>query len=289
VLVIGETGSGKELVARAIHQSSPRAGKPLIVLDCGSVIPELLRSELFGHEKGAFTGADRSTRGILEEADGGTVFLDEVGELPLAVQPNLLRALENREIVRVGSRQPHRVDFRIVAASNKDLAMMCQRGRFREDLYFRLAGVTITPPPLRDRLEDIPLLSEHFLASFSRRNNLAATTMSARTVRRLSAYPWPGNVRELRRVIELLAANTLGRGIETGDVEQVLGSIRARSVPAMSGSGTMEDAEKFAIERALSACKGNKPEAARMLKISRSTLYVKLQKYRIRARSDSDS
>jgi DNA-binding NtrC family response regulator len=289
VLLVGETGTGKELVARAIHQSSPRAAKPLMVLDCGSVIPDLLRSELFGHEKGAFTGADRTAKGILEEADGGTVFLDEIGELPLSLQPNLLRALENREITRVGGRQLQRVDFRIVAATNKDLGSMCQQGRFREDLYFRLAGVAITPPPLRERLEDIPVLVGRFLANFSRRNNLAALTLSDRAHRALGTYEWPGNVRELRQVSELLAANARGRVIEREDVEEVLQSVRLRRQAGPEPAGTLDDAERAAIERALKASGGNKQEAARSLKMSRSTLYVKILKYRIGEPPDAAS
>jgi DNA-binding NtrC family response regulator len=278
VLLIGETGTGKELVARAIHQASPRATRPLVVLDCGSVVPELLRSELFGHEKGAFTGADRTSKGILEEASGGTVFLDEIGELPLVVQPNLLRALENREITRVGSRQSHRVDFRIVAATNKDLATMCQEGRFREDLYFRLSGATITPPPLRDRLEDVQMLAQHLLSEFTRRNNLGSITTSARAFRALSAHQWPGNVRELRQVVELLAANSADGTI---DKEDVLRVIKGRKKDGPPKVGSMEDSERVAIARALEECGGNKQAAARLLKISRTTLYTKLVKHRI--------
>jgi transcriptional regulator with GAF, ATPase, and Fis domain len=199
VLVTGETGTGKELVAEAIHERSPRAAGPFVVLDCGAIPPNLVESELFGHERGAFTGALGAHAGAFERAHGGTVFLDELGELPLELQPKLLRVLERREIRRLGGSKPIEVDLRVVAATNRDLAVEVNRGRFREDLYYRLAVVQVVVPPLRERREDIPLLVEHFLAALPGGER---TRLAPETIDLLRRHDWPGNVRELRNVLE---------------------------------------------------------------------------------------
>ncbi len=221
VLVEGESGTGKELIARAVHEGSPRAGGPLVVFDCASVPSNLLESELFGHEKGAFTGATEKRAGRMEEADGGTIFLDEIGELPLDMQPKLLRALEAREVRRVGGTKTFPVNVRIVAATNRDLAREVNRGAFREDLYYRLAVIRVTVPPLRDRRDDVPLLVEHFvrraLASDAARADRILSGMKDDNKKRLMAHPWPGNVRELRNVIERSLA--LSAGDPAGEID----------------------------------------------------------------------
>jgi len=284
VLVTGETGSGKELVARAIHESSPRKAAPLIVLDCGSLVPDLLRSELFGHEKGAFTGAEKATAGVLEEAAGGTVFLDEIGEMDLSIQPHLLRALENREITRLGSRKPLKVDFRIVAATNRDLGAMARAGKFRPDLYYRLAGMTLCIPPLRDRREDVAPIARELLARFCERNRLPALTLEAGALEQLAAHAWPGNVRELKHVIERLATQAAGETIERAAVASALAAggpaSEVTAAPA-GGAMSLDAAEATAIRKALAATGGRKSAAAKVLGISRSALYEKLARYGI--------
>ncbi len=210
VLVLGETGVGKELIARTIHNESPRASGPFVVVNCAALPPNLIESELFGHEKGAFTGADRQRRGRFELAHGGTIFLDEVGELPLETQPKLLRVLQEGEIERVGGSHPIAVDVRVIAATNRDLHQDMEAGRFREDLFYRVAVYPITVPPLRDRRDDIPLLVQHFAQHFSQRRGLRIDEIPAELMRRLQAYDWPGNVRELQNVIERAVLTSTG-------------------------------------------------------------------------------
>ncbi len=285
VLVTGETGCGKELVARALHQAGSRAKKPFLVLDCGSIVPDLLRSELFGHEKGAFTGATSMKKGILEEAASGTVVLDEIGELPMSVQPQLLRALEAREITRIGSQAAVPVDFRIVAATNRDLQQFCEEGRFRRDLYFRLACVTVRLPPLRDRREDIPLLADHFVRQCARRHAIEAGELTQDALDQLSTHDWPGNVRELRNVMEAATVLSVGQPITGQHVRQAgsMGAPSASGVFQKPGGAptpsTLEDAERAVIEKALNAAGWNRRQAARALGISHTTLFDRIRRY----------
>jgi two-component system, NtrC family, response regulator GlrR len=215
VLVMGESGTGKELAARALHGASPRSGGPFVVVDCGAMPAGLMESEIFGHERGAYTGADRSRAGAFERADGGTVFLDEIGELPLELQPKLLRVLESREVTRLGGSAPRAVDVRLVAATNRDLRAEINRGAFRGDLYYRLSVVEVRLPPLRERPDDIPDLTRHFLEAAARRGGAAASyELSPRTLEKLQRHRWPGNVRELRNFVERSVSLAEGRLIE---------------------------------------------------------------------------
>jgi two-component system response regulator AtoC len=292
VLVVGETGVGKELVAEAIHRRSPRANKPLVRLNCAAVNATLLESEWFGYERGAFTGATASKPGLLETADGGTVLLDEVGELPPDIQAKLLRVLEDRAILRVGGVRPRRIDVRFVAATNRDLDAESAAGRFRRDLYFRLNGVTIAVPPLRERPDEIEPLARLFSAEASRSSGLPGPMpIEVEALAWLRAYEWPGNVRELRNAIEravLLAAG--GRAISTADLPKALRpgpSARAvtdegsRPPRARSLKDDVADVEKRRVLDALAAAGNNQKKAAELLGISRGTLSARLQAFGI--------
>jgi DNA-binding NtrC family response regulator len=285
VSITGETGTGKELIAHTLHDAGPRRDRSFQVLDCGAVVKELLSSELFGHEKGAFTGADAARKGVFEAADGGTVFLDEVGELDLALQPHLLRVLETRQICRLGSRQPVGVNFRLVSATHRNLKKLVQEGRFREDLFYRLSAVAITLPPLRDRREDIEALLQHFLARCAEENGVNRPVLSARALALLEAYEWPGNVRELRNVADSLCVLADGSPVLPDHVAQVLEIKRAapRSLAAEKpeSEGT-EPEERQRILDALSACGWNRKLAAQKLGMSRTSLYSRLRAYGIR-------
>ncbi len=265
VLLQGESGTGKEVTARALHQMSPRAARPFVPVNCAAISPELIESELFGHVRGAFTGASEARNGLFFYAHGGTLFLDEIGELPLSMQTKLLRALEERRIRPIGAEREVPVDVRIVAATNRDLAAEVAAGRFRQDLYFRLAVVDITIPTLRSRVEDIPDLVRHFMLLFSTQLGVEALPLTAETVRRMASYPWPGNVRELRNFVErslILGAFAL----------DVIGGRSAPPVSADDASLTLEEVEKRHILRVLERVSGNKSEAARRLGVSRKTL-----------------
>jgi DNA-binding NtrC family response regulator len=283
VLITGESGTGKELIARSIHQLSSRARAPMVIVHCAALAPTLLESELFGHEKGAFTGAHERRIGRIEQAQGGTLFLDEIGEIDASVQIKLLRFLGERTFERVGSSKTLVADVRLVAATNKNLEQMVKEGKFREDLYYRLAVVPIQMPPLRDRREDIPLLANAFLREFAQKNNKPISQFDPTATDLLMNYPWRGNVRELRAVIE--GAVVLGRGgrISAPDLPAKIRNFHpafeeGNVVPA---NLTVEEAEKQLIIRALQDCKGNRTEAAKKLGISRRTLHRKLHAYHL--------
>jgi Nif-specific regulatory protein len=276
VLVQGETGTGKELVASAVHFASSRRGQPFVAINCAALPENLAESELFGHERGAFTGAVARKKGRFELADQGTIFLDEVGELTLACQAKLLRLLEERECERVGGVETIKVDVRVVAATNKDLHAAVGAGSFREDLYYRLSVLNLVIPPLRERPEDIPLLAEHFLAECAG----GTKRLGKAAEKKLAAYSWPGNVRQLRNVIE--SATVLGDGTEIRAEDIVLPAIAPREAPEEKGGWepmNLEDLEKGHIQRVLAHTSGNKKRAAEILGIERCTLYAKIKSY----------
>jgi transcriptional regulator with PAS, ATPase and Fis domain len=280
VLVQGETGTGKELAARAIHSRSRRAEKPFVVFDCGAVAPNLIESELFGHEKGAFTDAVKSRQGAIELADGGTLFLDEIGELTPALQPKLLRALDQHEVKRVGADQALKVNVRVVAATNRDLEKEVKAGRFREDLFYRLSAVSVFLPPLRKHKEDIEPIAEHLLGGISASVGKKLKGLSPEAAEALRAYPWPGNVRELKNVLGRAAALSDGSRIEVRDLFLSQGK-KTDTLEGLSGK-TLEEIEKAAIHATLKSVSGNKTEAAKVLGIAYSTLYEKMKKYGMR-------
>jgi two-component system response regulator HydG len=284
VLIVGESGTGKELIAGAIHYNSHRKEGPLVKMNCAAVTETLLESELFGHEKGAFTGAYKRKEGRFVQADGGTLFLDEVSEMSLAMQAKLLRVLQEMEITRVGGEAPLKVDVRLVAATNKDLMQEIEAGRFREDLFYRLNVVTLRIPPLRERHEDIPLLAQHFLTQFAQKNQKPVKGFTPQAMDRLLKYDWPGNVRELMNAVE--RAVVLSRSDYLGDEEFVLvlrnkpEEERPEQVAAKGPANLpLEEVEKTTILNTLDAAGGNKSEAARRLGITRRTLHKKLKKY----------
>jgi DNA-binding NtrC family response regulator len=284
VLITGASGSGKELVARAIHAHSARADKPFTPINCGSFPENILESELFGHEKGAFTGADTTRSGLFEATNHGTVFLDEISETSLSFQVKLLRVLQEHKVRRVGSNSFLPIDVRIVAATNKDLSTLIREGQFREDLYYRLSVVTIRLPLLEERAEDIPLLVQHFLESFHLRNQ-RQVTISDEAVKLLASMSWPGNVRELENLIERLAIFAATDEISAEEVEQERVRRReATSAPDNSTAslpGKLEEMERQEILRALRESGGNKSLAARKLGIERKTLYEKARRLAI--------
>jgi DNA-binding NtrC family response regulator len=273
VMIIGKTGTGKEMVARAIHLQSPRRDKPFIAVSCASLPESLLESELFGHEKGSFTGAGERKKGKFEAADQGTLFLDEIGEINANTQIHLLRALEEKKITRVGGNEEIEADVRVIAATNKDLRAMVKQGAFREDLFYRLNVVSIQLPPLRDRREDILPLAEHFLRKFSKDNDKAVKCFSPEVIEFIMNYSWPGNVRELENMIEhgvILAKN---KEIRMADLPQEF------CQPTQPEGKTIEDVTKNHILQVVEEAKGNISEAAKTLGIQRMTLYNKLKKY----------
>jgi len=278
VLLQGESGTGKEMVARAIHRLSPRRQGPFVAVHCAALSPQLLESELFGHEKGAFTGAVDRRIGRLEQAQGGTLFLDEIGEIDAATQVKLLRALGERTIERVGGNKTIEVDIRLVAATHRNLEAMVKEGKFREDLYFRIRVVEVVLPPLRERPEDIPILAEHFRMEYARENAKTDLPISAQAMRILQNYRWPGNVRELRTAMEHGVVLARGKEIEPKDLPaSVQEGDRPREFSGLkSGVVKLEELERLAIESALQKTKQNVTEAAKLLGISRRTLHRKL-------------
>jgi DNA-binding NtrC family response regulator len=278
VLIRGESGTGKELIARAVHARSARRYGPLVVVNCGALAEGVLESELFGHEKGAFTGAASQHRGVFEQAHGGTLFLDEVGELPLDLQARLLRVLETFEVRRVGAERAVRVDVKLVCATHRDLRAMVSSGRFREDLYYRIRRFPIEVPPLRDRTDDIAPLAEHFVEHYARAMNRAPVTLTADVRQALEAYDWPGNVRELQNAIE--RALVLGGSSELR-ADQL--PLRVLGPPKESAPLSLADAERAHILRVLEECEWNISRAARVLAIDRGTLYDKIGRYELKA------
>jgi formate hydrogenlyase transcriptional activator len=286
VLVQGETGTGKELIARAVHDLSPRFGRPFVKLNCAAIPFDLLESELFGHEKGAFTGAVAQKIGRFELADKGTLLLDEVGDIPLALQPKLLRVLQEQEFERLGGTRTHQVDVRLVAATHRNLVEMVKRNEFRSDLYYRLNVFPISLPALRERREDIPALVEHFVEIYAHRMNKQIEQISPETMSALVSYQWPGNIRELQNFIERSVIFTSGNMLQPP-----LASLTSNAVEVQSaGAVTLEDAERDHIRKALEETRwvvaGPKGAAAR-LGIKRSTLYFRMQKLGI-SRSNKD-
>ena len=273
VLITGESGTGKEVVARAIHAAGPRRYMPMVTIHCGALTETLLESELFGHEKGAFTGAQYRKKGKFEVADGGTVFLDEISDISLKTQTDLLRVLQEKEIVRVGSNQPIKVDFRCVAATNKNLEALVKAGTFRPDLYYRLHIFCIDLPPLRDRREDIPLLVAHFLNKFCMLTSRPVPQISAEALQVLMNHEWPGNVRELENAVERALVVCRGPEIKPADF-----SFQFQSGGVPTGR-TLDDVERVHIERVLRETDHNLSRAARILDIDRTTLYNKLKRY----------
>jgi DNA-binding NtrC family response regulator len=285
VLITGETGTGKELVARLLHDSSSRAAKPFVAVNCAAIPRELLESELFGHVKGAFTGAIADRKGSFRQADGGTLLLDEIGDMSLEMQAKLLRVLEERVVTPVGATRGERVDLRIIAATHHDLSKLVEERKFRQDLYFRLNVLPIHIPSLRERAADIADLAAHFLARAAAPESMG---LSETAVRRLQAHPWPGNVRELRNVMERAAAIVPGNVVDVSDLSfldqaPTSGSEREFDLELLGGELgiAVETLERTMIRRALAACAGNRAEAARRLGIHRQLLYKKLRQYDI--------
>jgi DNA-binding NtrC family response regulator/HAMP domain-containing protein len=282
VLIQGESGTGKEMVARAIHQLSHRRDKPFVVIDCSAYPASLLESELFGHEKGAFTGATRLKVGRFEKADGGTIFLDEIGEIPPSAQIKLLRVLQTQSFERVGGEKTLTVNVHFMAATNKDLLQEVKAGRFREDLYYRLNVIPIQVPPLRERPNDIPLLARHFLNLFSQEQNKSIHDFSPETMRLILNYPWPGNVRELENSVEHAVVLAKGNQVEALDLPANLHEPGQQAgKKSLHGLVTMAEKEQEVLLETLEKCQGNKKEAARHLGISRNTLYQKMKRYGI--------
>jgi len=280
VLIAGESGTGKELIAGAIHFNSSRRDGPFVRLNCAAITETLLESELFGHEKGAFTGADRRREGRFFQADGGSLLLDEVSEMPLPMQVKLLRVLQEREFTRVGGDTVIRVDVRVIAATNKDLPELVSGGRFREDLYYRLNVVGLTLPALRERAEDIPLLALHFLEAFALKNRKEVKGFTPQAMDRLIRYAWPGNVRELMNAVERAVVMTRGDFLTEEDVALIpTAAMPAPEHPPAAGARPLEEVEKATILTTLKTADGNKSEAARRLGITRRTLHKKLKAY----------
>jgi len=284
VLLSGESGTGKELAARAIHFRGSMAKTPFIAVDCGSLVPTLMESELFGYEKGAFTGATKSKAGLFQAADGGTIFLDEIGELPQEMQAKLLRVLQEKEVRPVGSNEKVNVDVRVIAATNRDLEAAYRAGTFRKDLYFRLNVVTVHLPPLRERRSDIPVLVHHFLDRYAKGSHIQVTATGMKS---LLHYDWPGNVRELENCIARAVTLGDGKTIDVADLPPAIRSEQGDSGIAASQDATtlsttaLAEMERMTILRVFEQANGDKALAGKMLGISRATLYRKLKRYNI--------
>lgn len=283
ILIYGETGTGKELIARAIHSSSPRKDKPFIPINCAAISSSLLESELFGHEKGAFTGAIKQRQGAFELANEGTLLLDEVSEMSVETQAKFLRVVEDQQFMRLGGTKPISVDIRIISATNKELTKEIETRRFREDLYYRLKVITISIPPLRQRKEDIPLLIHAFISEFGKKNNKSIMKIEKEALDKMVSYDWPGNVRELRNCIESMVIMSQSDTLTINDLPLFM-----RDIPALitessiqSGISSIDEMEKEAIRKTLETTNGNKTQAAEILRIGLRTLHRKIQKYRL--------
>ncbi len=295
VLLAGESGVGKDMIARAIHYHSPRKDKPFIKINCTAIPENLMESELFGYEKGAFTGANMTKPGKFEQADTGTVFLDEIGDVPMAIQVKLLRILQEREFERLGSNKTRHIDVRVVAATNVDLRRALEEGTFREDLYYRLNVLPINIPPLRERREDIPYLADHFIRKHAAELGTAELEMSMDATAKLMAYHWPGNVRELENVIERSLVLAMGGRLEAGDIRL---DMAPRSRVAASGGGgepmflpdgmTLDQYEEAIIREAMRRAQGNKSQAARLLGLTRNALRYRLGQMGMETGGDDD-
>jgi len=290
VLILGESGTGKELIARAIHQHSPRAQRPFVAVDCGVLTETILESELFGHVRGAFTGAVADKKGVFEEAQGGTCFLDEIGDIGPSLQAKLLRVLQEHEIRRVGGKEWIPVDVRVVAATNRNLAEQVNKRTFRHDLYYRLNVVTLHLPPLRQRVDDIPALARHFLRRYSHENGKEVTTVTDETLALLSAYPWPGNIRELENALEravalaphiVLMPEDLPLEVREGRTLPVTMDQSSEEASLFARHPTLEEVEKHYVQYVLSQTQGNIARAAKILDIDRRSLYRMLERFKI--------
>src|SRR4029079_18655190 len=285
VLILGETGVGKEVLASWIHRHSPRASGPFVCINCAALSENLLESELFGHEKGAFTGAVQAKPGLLEAAARGSLFLDEGGELPLSTQAKLLRVIETREVARLGSVRPHRIDVRFIAATNRDLEAEVARGAFRADLYYRLNGITLTIPPLRSRLEEIRPLAETFLRQICRDLGREPPLLPQASVAHLESYGWPGNIRELKNVIERAVLLCEGPILEPQHMPLERPLSESQKLPASGTPGgaaaAAGNSERDRIMEALAACAGNQSRAAKMMGMPRRTFVSRLDEYKI--------
>ncbi len=304
MLVQGESGTGKELVARALHAKSPRRAMPFVALNCGALTETLLESELFGHVKGAFTGAQRDQKGLFDAADGGTIFLDEIGDIPPATQVRLLRVLQEGELKRVGSAESIKVDVRVIAATHRDLPRLVKAGKFREDLFYRLNVIAIPIPPLRERIDDVPLLAHHFLRRYADRLGKRVKTLTPEAVELLCGYRWPGNVRELENAVERAVVLCRGDSIAPGDLPPSVTGRTApliREVPAageeslwlsMSYANAKDQAlrrfEKSYVDALMRACDSNISAAARKAGMDRSNFKRVLRKYRTDVEPDGD-
>ncbi len=281
VLITGESGTGKEMIANIIHYNSSRKAAPFVKINCAALTESLLESELFGHERGAFTGADRKREGKFRQAAGGSIFLDEVSEMSPAMQVKLLRVLQERELTPVGSAEVIAVNVRVIAASNKDLRKEMEQKRFRDDLFYRLNVVTLNVPPLRDRKEDIPLLAQHFLEMFTAKNKKSIKGFTPQSLEKLMQYKWPGNVRELMNAVERAVVLSRFEYIDADELIPLMtdGSTAGSERSDFPNNMSLDEVEKRSILEAINACGGNKSEAARRLGITRKTLRKKLDKY----------
>jgi len=282
ILITGESGTGKELIAREIHNHSLRRQAPFVVVDCGALVETLFESELFGHVKGSFTGAHETKHGRFEVAHGGTIFFDEISNISLNIQAKLLRVIQERDVTRIGSTKPIKVDVRILAATNENLAELVTKGKFREDLFYRLSVVPVHLPPLRERKEDIPLLVQHFLQKYNKKAKKNINAVSSQAIKALMEYDWPGNIRELENTIERAVVLAKGNGIDLEDLMyHGISASPALLSPVEGKYRTLEEVEREYIKAVLRSHFGNRSQTARILGIDRKTLWAKLKKYNL--------